>query len=80
MNKRDALRLKPGAEVTFGEGPSSYDSGRWWVGEVIRVTPRGGVLVRITQGRSHASTWGGPGTGPNVGEERWVRYDRIVSG
>lgn len=78
MNRREALRLKAGDKILFGEGPSSYKTDRWWTGEVLFVTPRGGIRVRVIEGRSPGG-WDGPGTGPGVGTERWVAYHHIHS-
>jgi hypothetical protein len=77
MRKADALRLKPGDFVVFG------DHGRvakWtWkgCGRVERVTPGGGVLVTIIEGVADGKTWEGRGTGAGVGERRWVPYSYI---
>lgn len=76
MNKRDALRLKPGDEISFCDHHHTAQASQWWTGEVLHVTSKGGIKVRVTEGR--ADGWRGPGTGPDVGTERWVPYHHVV--
>lgn len=48
MNKRDALRLKPGDIILYGDSMWSRlvdQHSDWQRGEVIHVTPRGGIKV-----------------------------------
>lgn len=50
MNLRDALKLKPGDEIMFGDSMWSAKvdaAGTWRHGHVVHVTPRGGVHVRV---------------------------------
>lgn len=50
VSKRDALRLKPGDFVVFGDKQRTLLC--TWVseGHVVHVTPRGGVKVRTREG------------------------------
>jgi len=45
------------------------------------VTPRGGILVRVIEGKTVGGSqdWRGPGTGPNAGLEMWIPYSHVVS-
>ena len=45
MNKRDALKLKPGAWVLFGEKRTMANDIR--PGKVLHVTPKGGIRLEI---------------------------------
>jgi hypothetical protein len=45
MNKRDALRLRPGDRVIFGDSMWSAKVSGWLSGEVVFVTPKGGVKL-----------------------------------
>lgn len=50
MNKREALALKPGDRIKFGDHALTAAS-RWFRdGTVLHVTPRGGVRVRADGG------------------------------
>lgn len=62
MNKRDALRLKPGDRIGFGHSMWAADidrAGSYEVATVVHVTPRGGIKVRLG------------------GRERWVPYHHV---
>jgi hypothetical protein len=45
MQKRDALRLKPGDWVIYGDSQWSRHVHRWRIGRVQHVTPRGGIKL-----------------------------------
>jgi hypothetical protein len=46
MNKRDVLRLKPGQRLVYGDSMwTSEMRGKSRQGEVLHVTPRGGIRV-----------------------------------
>ena len=80
MNKRDALKLRPGDLILFGNDRLTLNCTEWGEGEVIHVTDKGGILVRIVEGCKRSGggwDWSGPWTGPDVGKERWVRYDHV---
>lgn len=54
MHKRDALKLKEGDLITFGNSMWSAEVDRedgWREGTVLYVTPKGGIRVRVTSGR-----------------------------
>lgn len=79
MNKRKALRLKPGAHVMCADHNDVSKARYRWVGDVVRVTENGGILVRITEGKrvGGSQDWCGPGTGPDVGTEKWFPYHHV---
>lgn len=79
MNKRDALRLKPGDNILFSDVPTRRmnDATNWFFGEVLHITPKGGVRVRITESRD--GCWNGPGTGASAGKVRWIPYHHVFS-
>lgn len=77
MNKRDAIRLKPGTELLCSDHADDQYATHWWIAEVIRTTKNGGILVLVIEGRSLTYNWCGSGTGPNVGEEMWFPYHRV---
>jgi hypothetical protein len=56
MTRAKALRLKPGAVITFGDHKYTAQCSRWWEGEVLHVTPNGGIKVRLID----AKPWYGP--------------------
>lgn len=78
MRKSEALRLPVGAVVTFGDHVQTAESSGTWRGEVVRVTPRGGVRVRVLEGRGGGIGWSGPGTGSGTGELWWIPYPWII--
>lgn len=47
----------------------------YWTGDVLAVTPRGGIRVRITEHRDGG--WQGPGTGRDAGTVRWIPYSWV---
>lgn len=70
MNKRDALRLKPGDLIVY-EVPSAKVWDRYGgEAEVLTVTPNGGILVKDF----HYDEEGGRRIGP----KHWVPYHHIV--
>jgi hypothetical protein len=77
MKKAKALRLKPGQIITFGDQTYTALCTRVWQGEVLQVTPRGGVKVKVTDekpryGRAeYACRYGD-------NEVRWVPYHHII--
>lgn len=77
MNKAAARRMKAGTRVICADGPNPGCANVAYVGNVVRVTPKGGVLVRITEGKSIAYSWCGEGTGPGVGTEIWFPYHHV---
>jgi hypothetical protein len=48
MKKAEALCLKPGQVITFGDHAYTARCTRVWQGEVLHVTPRGGIKVKVT--------------------------------
>jgi hypothetical protein len=77
MKKAEALRLKPGQVITFGDHTYTARCTRVWQGEVLHVTPRGGIKVKVTD----ETPWYGPAEyarryGGN--EVRWVGYHHII--
>jgi hypothetical protein len=76
MNKRDAARLRPGTQILFRNTGRTQTASNWWVGEVVRTTEGGGVLVRVTKARDGG--WDKPaGRGSLVGTQQWVPYHHI---
>ena len=75
MRLREALRLRRGDRVSFCD--SGYNrSANWWAqGEVLFVTSRGGVRVRVTD----QAPWFGPADySRRFGTwETWVPYHHI---
>lgn len=45
MNKREALKLKPGIHVRCGNSAMTAKVTHWHIARVQHVTPKGGVLV-----------------------------------
>jgi hypothetical protein len=77
MKKAKVLRLKPGQVITFGDHTYTACCTRVWQGEVLHVTPRGGIRVKVTDEKP----WYGPAEyarryGGN--ETRWVPYHHII--
>jgi hypothetical protein len=67
MNKPEALRLKPGAHILYGEHRRIVDCVRgsgFHVGRVIHVTPNGGIKVEMLH----------PNGITSYGREAWVPY------
>jgi hypothetical protein len=64
MNKNDALKLRPGEWIMFGDSMWSAKVRTWRRGTVITVTPRGGLRVRVEGGNMewvhyhHVLEWG----------------------
>lgn len=50
MNKRDALRLKRGDRILFGNSMWSRNVDKWESGTVLFVTKNGGVRVACSGG------------------------------
>jgi hypothetical protein len=50
MTKQKALRLRTGQRITFGDSMWTRDVHHWRSGTVIRVTPRGGILIDTGSG------------------------------
>jgi uncharacterized protein YifE (UPF0438 family) len=70
MNKRDALRLRPGDHVLFGPSARVAESlGSIEEGEVERVTENGGILVRVMRGHGVARTYDPP---------TWIPYHHVI--
>ena len=81
MKKRDALRLKPGDSIVFGDHRLSAKWFQTWLGEVLHVTPQGKIKVRVEEGPKTVGgwyDWSGPGTGADAGKVRWVPYHHAV--
>jgi hypothetical protein len=55
MKKAKALQLNPGQIITFGDHPYTAHCTRVWQGEVLHVTPRGGIKVKVSPTRSPGS-------------------------
>ena len=77
MDKAKALRLKSGQIITFGDHTYTACCTRVGQGEVLHVTPCGGVRVKVTDEKP----WCGPAEyarryGGN--ETRWVPYHHII--
>jgi hypothetical protein len=72
----EALRLKPGQEICFGDNKYTARCTRVWEGEVLYVTPSGGIKVRVTD----MKPWYGPAEyARRFGNEvRWVPYHHII--
>lgn len=49
MDKRSVLRLKPGSKIMYGNHWLTEKITQWKIGEVLRVTDKGGVRVRPTE-------------------------------
>lgn len=81
MDKRSVLRLKSGDTILFGDAKRFEDITLWQTGEVLHVTPQGGVRVRVIEGKlvGGNADWCGPGTGPGAGTEKWVPYHHVWS-
>lgn len=78
MRLSAAIRLKPGAKVLAADNRLTHLATQWWMGEVRQVTENGGVLVLVTEGKQVPNhDWSGPGTGPDVGTEKWFPYNRV---
>ena len=71
MNRREALRLAPGTRIIFCDHQYTAKATCYWKGEVLAVTPRGGIRVRVLDEKP----WRGDQPG---GEERWVPYHHVV--
>lgn len=52
MNKRDALRLKPGQLIAWADSMWTAKSKVYDEGTVLSVTPKGGIKVRNSSGRT----------------------------
>jgi hypothetical protein len=77
MKKAKALRLKPGQVITFGDHKYTARCTRVWQGEVLQVTPNGGIRVKVTDEK--------PCFGPaeyarRYGDDEtcWVPYHHII--
>lgn len=73
MRKAEVLRLKPGDRIVWGHSKWTVENvraGSHCSGVVLRVTPRGGVLVRQLDEKSPADWHGDRETGP----EYWIPY------
>lgn len=76
MNRRDALRLKRGETILFGDTGRTQTATNWWVGEVLFVTEGGAARVLVLRARDQG--WDNlPGRGTNVGKQMWVPYHYI---
>jgi hypothetical protein len=49
MTKARALRLRPGEQITFGNHKMTARCTQFYQGEVLHVTPNGGIKVRLTR-------------------------------
>lgn len=79
MNKRDALRLKKGDRIAWGNSARSAvvdQYGRWRYGDVLHVTPNGGIKVQPigTIEGDHLHPWKHPG------KPEWVPYHHVHQG
>lgn len=65
MTKKDALRLRRGDHIDFGHSQWTADhlDSDWRTGEVLAVTPRGGIRVRAYGSR----------------EPEWVPYNWVLA-
>lgn len=77
MTKAKALRLKPGQQITFGDHKYTAHCSTFWQGEVLHVTPAGGIKVKVTD----AKPWDGPQEyARRYGNPiRWVPYTHVVA-
>lgn len=50
MNKRDALKLRAGDTITFGSSMWTARVAKAETGQVVSVTLRGGIKVRVSSG------------------------------
>jgi hypothetical protein len=79
MRKAEALRLKPGQRVFCTNATKFQHATQYWVGEVVHVTPKGGVLMKVIEGKIPGGSmdWCGPGTGPDAGKQKWFQYNHV---
>lgn len=77
MNRRDALKLKPGTRLLCADANKMQHTRFHWIGEVVHVTENGGILVRITEGPWQEDWSDGPGTGHDVGKQKWFPYSQV---
>lgn len=76
MKKAKALKLNPGQIITFGDHPYTAHCTRVWQGEVLHVTDRGGIKVKVTDEKpwlgsvEYARRYGD-------NEVRWVPYHHV---
>lgn len=76
MRLREALRLRPGDRIDFlDHARIKYATARY-KGEVIFVTPRGGIRVRVVE----EEPWYGPAKYARQfrGYETWVPYHFVI--
>jgi len=50
LRKSDALKLRPGQRICFGDSMWSRKCEDWREGTVMFVTPQGGIRARTTRG------------------------------
>ena len=76
MRKSEALRLRVGDIITFGDHKYSARCSTFWQGKVLHVTKNGGIRVKVIDQR--------PWVGPQRYAERrgspevWVPYTWVV--
>ncbi len=76
MRLSEALKLKPGDIITFGDHMYGARCSTFWQGKVLRVTPRGGDRVRVIDEkpwvgpRRYADRHGSP--------EMWIPYVWVI--
>ena len=71
MNKRDALRLRPGSCILYGNHMRSFDCIRgsgFHHGRVLHVTPAGGIKIEMLH----------PNGVTSYGTTAWVPYHHVV--
>jgi hypothetical protein len=69
MNKRDALRLRPGDQVLFGLSSRTSECAERFEGEVQHVTENGGIVVCIIYGHGPSRTYG---------ERQCIPYHHVI--
>ena len=72
MNLRDALRLKAGDVISYARNKRGPDD---QLGEVVRVTERGGILMKEIGFWSLNEAM--PEHAPKCARESWLPYQRV---
>jgi hypothetical protein len=70
MDKREALKLQPGDVIMFDDGPR--DALGWSKGEVLHVTPNGGIKVSLIGRRGNCDD------NKPIGGVEWVPYHHVL--
>lgn len=76
MLKREALKLKPGDQLIWSDSKKA-DWRYTAVGTVIKITEKGGILVKVLESKTRNRDWEGPGNSPDSGTEVCVPYSWV---